>query len=222
MKKILPTLCWAALLASLAAVNVAAQKEPTVTQSDGRTFLDSQITLGTDYPAIRNPTFLSIPVLQLKKGDMLPSRGLIGKFGMDRMLSLRQYDFSIGPRTVPYSVVALMRCSNFPDTGSFVKVIASTTVFKVEVKPGGALRASGLLIETSRAIKAGEKVPTVRIHFGDNYFIFSIEEAGGTGAAKPFLTIAPEHTSARDREVAMEAWRLSNESVREGIVKSTR
>lgn len=220
-KRIPAKLCQAALLACLAVVNVAGQKEPAITQSNGRTFLDSQITLGTDYPAIRNQTFLSIPVLQLKKGTMLPSRGLIGKLGMDRMLSLRQYDFAIGRRTVSYPVVSLMRCSNFSETGSFVKVIASTTVFKVDLKPGGALHTGGLLIETNRAFKAGEKIPTVRIHFGETYFIFSIEEAATAGAAKPLplLTISPEHTTAHDREIAVEAWRLSNDSVREGIVK---
>jgi hypothetical protein len=34
------------------------------------------------------------------------------------------------------------------------------------------------------------------------------------------LSIAPEQASAHDREIALEAWRLSNQSVREDILKA--
>ena len=232
MKRILSTLAWAALLAVLAAGLASGQREPTVsrstvsqstvTQPGGRTFLDSQITLGTAYPPITNRAFVSMPVMQLKAGEVLPSRAVMGRLGMDRMLSLRQFDFATGPRNMPYPVVGLMRCSNFSATGSFVKVIASKTALRAAVKAGEAVRSGGFLIEARRAIPARETIPSVRIIFGEKYFIFSIEEAPPTvNSAKPqpALTIAEEHAEARDREIALEAWRLSNASVREGILK---
>ena len=223
MNKMLSAIAGAALLTAAVTSLAAGQREPTVTQSNGRTFLDSQITLGTDYPPITNKVFVNMPVLQLKKGAVLPSRGMIGKLGMDRMLSLRQFDFAIGPRTVQYPVIGLMRCSNFSDTGSFVKVIASKTALRAEARAGEAVRSGGFLIEAKREIKARETIPTVRVSFGDQYFIFSIEEAPQTKADSmkpmPLLSIAQEQASARDREIALEAWRLSNQSVREGILR---
>jgi hypothetical protein len=225
MRKIRAALVWAALLAGLMAGFASAQNASTISRPGERTFVDSQITLGTDYPPIANRSFISMPVLQLKKGDVLPSRGVIARLGMDRMLSLRQFDFAIGPRTVHYPVVGLMRCSNFSATGSFVKVIASKTALKADVKAGEAAHSGGFLIEARRAIPARETIPTVRVVFGEKYFIFSIEEApqaagqGDAAKLQPLLSIAQEHAAAGDREIALEAWRLSNESVREGILR---
>jgi hypothetical protein len=225
MKRILSTLALAAFLTGTAGNFANAQNEPRITQSDGRTFLDSDIRIGADYPPIAGKTFTSAPVVPLRKGAVLPSRGLIGVQGMDRMLSVRQHDFAIGPRTVKYPVIALMRCSNFPDTGSFVKVIASTTTFNVALKAGEVLHSGAYRIEATRAIHAGETVPTLRVVFGENVFILSIEGAqeaknqADAALLQPRLTIVNEHAKPGDRDIAIEAWRKSNQSVTEGILK---
>jgi hypothetical protein len=202
-----------AATAVCAAGGTAARPAP----SDAPTVLDSQITLGTDYPAMANRSFASTPVMQLKRGTVLPSRALIGRLGMDRMVSVRRYNFEIGARTVAYPVVGLMRCSNFSDTGSFVKVIASRTVVRVDAG-GQPVHSGAFAIEAARVIKAGESIPTVRVNFQDKNFIFSIEEAP-KAATQPMLSIVPIHASAREREVALEAWRLSNQTVREGMLQ---
>ena len=200
--------------------------------------MDSQITLGADYPPISNKSFVSMPVMQLKKGEVLPSKGVIGKLGMDRMLSVRQFEFVAGPQGRPgapgvpsvgvqglkYPVVGLMRCSNFSDTGAFVKVIASKTALRADAKAGTGVHTGGYLIEAKRDINARQTIPTVRVVFAEKYFIFSIEEAPPNAAKpriapQPVLTIAQEQTSARDRGIALEAWRLFNASVREGILR---
>ena len=244
MKGIRLALCWAALLPGLAGI-AGAQNPSTISRPGERTFVDSQITLGEDYPPISNKTFVSMPVMQLKKGAVLPSKAVIGKLGMDRMLSLRQFDFAAGPRGLTYPVIGLMRCSNFSDTGSFVKVIASKTALRADAKAGVRARSDGFLIEARRDIRARETLPTVRVAFAEKYFIFSIEEAAqakvtapqatiNASQAKinppqttveavklqPLLTIAPEQASARDREIALEAWRLANQSVHEDILKA--
>ncbi len=244
MKDIRLALCWAALLAGLTAGYAGAQNPSTISRPGERTFVDSQITLGEDYLPISNKTFVSMPVMQLNKGAVLPSKGVIGKLGMDRMLSLREFDFATGPRGFTYPVMGLMRCSNFSDTGSFVKVIASKTALRADAKTGEGMRSGGFLIEARRDIRARQTLPTVRVAFAKKYFIFSIEEAPQAKPAvpqarvnappaqvnasqakvdaskpQPLLTIAPEQASARDREIALEAWRLSNQSVREGILK---
>ena len=75
-----------------------------------------------------------MPAMQLHKGEVLPSKGVLGKLGMDRMLSLRQFEFEKGAHSMQYPVVGLMRCSNFSDTGAFVKVIASKTALRADAK----------------------------------------------------------------------------------------
>ena len=237
MKSIRIALCWAALPACLLAGYAGAQSPSTISRPGERTYVDSQITLGVEYPPISNTAFVSMPVTHLKKGEVLPSKGVIGKLGMDRMLSVRQFEFTAGPRGltgVPgapsvglnYPVIGMMRCSNFPDTGAFVKVIASKTALRTAAKAGPAVHIGGYLIEAKRDIAARQTIPTVRVVFADKYFIFSIEEAPPVAAKpqpapQPVLTIAQEQASARDREIALEAWRLSNASVREGILRTS-
>ena len=236
--KTLRAMCWAALPALLMAGFAAAQGPSPISRPGERMFVDSQITLGVDYPPVSNKTFVSMPVMQLKKGTVLPSKGVIGKLGMDRMLSLRQFEFAAGPRGTPgvpgapsvgvlglkYPVIGLMRCSNFSDAGAFVKVIASKTALRTDAKAGPGVHTGGFLIEAKRDINARQTVPTVRVVFAEKFFIFSIEEAPANAgkpqsASQPVLTIAQEQASARDREIALEAWRLSNASVREGILR---
>ena len=236
MSSIRLLLCWAVLLAGAA----FAQGPSPISRPGERTFVDSQITLGVDYLPISNKTFVSMPVMQLKKGEVLPSKAVIGKLGMDRMLSVRQFEFATGPRSMPgapgapsvgvlglkYPVIGMMRCSNFPDTGAFVKVIASKTALRADAKAGTGVRTGGYLIEAKRDIGARQTVPTVRVVFAEKYFILSIEEAPASAprpqtAPQPVLLIAQEPSSARDREIALEAWRLSNASVREGVLRSS-
>ena len=225
MKTIRFALCCAALWLSLMAGFAGAQGPSPISRSGERTFVDSQITLGVDYPPISNKAFVSMPAMQLKKGAVLPSKGVIGKLGMDRMLSLREFEYAAGPRNMHYPVVSLMRCSNFSDTGAFVKVIASKTALRANAKAGTGVHTGGYLIEAKRDIGARQTIPTVRVVFAEKFFIFSIEEAPPANATKPqtapqpVLAIAQEQASARDREIAIEAWRLSNASVREGILR---
>jgi hypothetical protein len=224
-KSIRNALCWAALLPALLTGVARAQSPSPISRPGERTYVDSQITLGVDYPALSNPVFVSMPVMRLKKGEVLPSRGVIGKLGMDRMLSLRQFEFSAGPRAVQYPVVGLMRCSNFSETGAFVKVIASKTALRANAKAGTGTHTGGYLIEAKHDFGARQTIPTVRVVVAERYFIFSIEEEPPNAAklqtaSQPVLTIAQEEASTRDRGIALEAWRLSNASVREGILRS--
>ncbi len=223
-KDIRAAVCWAALLTGLFAGSAGAQGPSPISRPGERMLVDSQITLGVAYPPISNKTFVSMPGMQLKKGEVLPSKGVIGKLGMDRMLSLRQFEFASGARSMQYPVIGMMRCSNFPDTGAFVKVIASKTALRADVKAGTGVHTGGYLIEARRDIGARQTVPTVRVVFAEKYFIFSIEEAPPNTAKpqtapQPVLMIAQEQAGARDREIALEAWRLSNASVREGILR---
>ncbi len=217
------TLCWAALLIALLAGIAAAQGPSPISRPGERIIVDSQITLGVDFPPISNKIFLSMPVMQLKKGMVLPSKGVIGRLGMDRMLSLREFAFAADPQGMQYPVIGLMRCSNFSATGAFVKVIASKTALHADAKAGTGVHTGGYVIEARRDIAARQTIPSVRVVFAEKYFIFSIEEAPAAAtkpqsASQPLLIIAQEQTSARDREIALEAWRLSNAGVREGIL----
>jgi hypothetical protein len=224
MKQFVSTLGLAAFLIGVAGSPANSQSVQKIANSDGRTVIDSEITLGADFPPITSKLFTSTPVLPLKKGTVLPAKAVIAALGMNQMWSVSQHGFAIGAATLKYPVTGLVRCSNFPNTGSFARVIASTTVIKVDLKTGGGLHSDGYWIEAKRAIKAGETIPTLRIVIGRNSYIVSIEEAppatnkDAAGNPLPGLTIVREHGPPGDRDVALEAWRIANQSVRGGII----
>jgi hypothetical protein len=209
----------AAWLTALACGWATAQLPPTARPGQ-RTVIDSQITLGTDIPPLARKAFLSTPVTGLAKGAVLPAKAVIGPIGMERMTSVSLHDFALGPGVVHYPAVAMVRCSNFPDTGEFVRVIASTTVLRSNLKAGQsahgeAVRGEAYRVEAQHDYKAGDSIPSVRLIFQHKSFVFSLDGTPQT-PSQPLLSIAPEQASAAERGVAMEAWELSNQSAREG------
>jgi hypothetical protein len=228
MKQILPALVMATFLSGAAVPFANAQNAPGTANPGRRTFIDSEITIGVAFPPIETKAFVSTPVLPLKKGTVLPARGVIASRGMDQMWSLTQHDFAIGSQTLKYSVTGLVRCSNFSDTGSFARVIASTTVIKVDLKPGGALHSGPYRIEAKHRIKAGENIPSLRVVTGGKSYIFSIEEASpppsqvNAPGPQPRLTIVDDPVTSAERDIAMEAWRTATQRAKEGIVTAPR
>jgi hypothetical protein len=213
------TLALAALLALAAATLGHAQ-------SARPAFLDSDIRLVVDYPAIVSKAFVSTPVEPLHKGTVLPAKGILGPLGLTQMWSLRSHAFTLGSQTLVYPVAGSVRCSNFSDTGSFTRVIASATQVKVAIKAGEVLHSGGYLIEAGQAIRAGETIPTLLVIFSGKTFILSLEEAARSQkkelAAQPRLSIVSERASAADRGIALEAWRTANQSARAGLYAATR
>ena len=213
MKTSLATLVLAALLTS--GSTAPAQNAPAKIRPDRGNVIDSQITLASGAQPIVRQAFLNAPVVPLPKGTVLPSMGVLGPLGMDRMLSLQRHDFNLASRSVGYPVVAMMRCSNFPDTGEFVRVIATSTLLHGSVNTGAVLHAQGFVLEAKRAFHAGERIPSLRVVFQQKQFIFSLEatsESTSNATPQPLLSIVPEHLTPADRNVALEAWRLSNRS----------
>lgn len=189
-----------------------------VARSDHRNVIDSQIPLGFAYPPIATSVFRSATVIPLHRGMALESRGIIGPLGMDRMLSLRQHEFRIGSRSLRMPLISLLRCSNFPDTGEFVMVLASTMTLTKPLKSGAVTRGGGFLLKTRRAFRAGETIPAVRIIFQRKKFLFSLEPAPGA-ETQPAVSISQRGLGAADRAVAREAWRLARQSARLGVPK---
>lgn len=190
-------------------------------QSSRPTFVDSDIRLVVSYPPIAAKAFTTTPVEPLHKGSVLPAKGVIGPLGLTQMWSLRTHAFAIASQTLTYPVIGSVRCSNFSATGSFTRVIASTTQFKPALKAGEVLHANGYLIEANQPIKAGEIIPTLLVTFSGKTFIFSLEGAPQSQkkdlAPQPRLSIVSERASAADRAIALEAWRAANQSARAGL-----
>jgi hypothetical protein len=214
MKKTLSTLVLVALL-TIASASFAqnAPGQPT--------FVDSDIRLVVDYPPVATKAFTTTPVLPLKKGAVQPAKGVIGPLGLTQMWSLLLHPFTIGAQTLNYPVIGSVRCSNFSATGSFTRVIASTTTIKADLKAGEVLHSGGYLIEAKQPIKAGETIPTLLVTFLGKYFILSIEDAPQAQkkdlAPQPRLAIVSERATPADRDIALEAWRTSNQSARAGL-----
>ena len=193
---------------------------------DRPTLIDSDIRLVVDYPPIASKAFATTPVQPLHKGTVLPAKGILGPLGLTQMWSLRSHAFTVGSQTLTYPVVGSVRCSNFSDTGSFTRVIASTTQIKVALKAGEALHSGGYLIEASQAIRAGETIPTLLVTFSGKTFILSLEDAPQSQkkdlAPQPRWSIVSERASAADRAIALEAWRTANQSAQAGLYAATR
>jgi hypothetical protein len=217
MTRRLGRLVGVALLAVLASGALAAQiKSLAPIRPDRSNVLESQIPLGFDHPPIAGSSFRNTTAIPLPKGSVLPSRAILGPLGMDRMLSLRQYDFTVGSRRLRFPVISLMRCSNFPNTGEFVQVVASTTAILRNLKSGETLQEHGYRVEARRALRSGEKLPSLRILFQRKKFIFSLEATPGP-SPKPVLSIAKDLLTEHDRAIAMEAWRLAQQSAEMGV-----
>jgi len=216
MKKNLSTLSLTACLAIAAPTLTHAQSAPA-----RPTFVDSDIRLVVDYPPIATKAFTSAPVLPLHKGAVQPAKGIIGPLGLTQMWSLRLHAFALGAQTLSYPVIGSVRCSNFSATGSFTRVIASTTSLKVDLNAGEVLHSGGYRIEAAQPIHAGETFPTLLVAFSDKTFILSIEAAPQSQkkdlAPQPRLAIVSERATPADRTIALEAWRTSNQSARAGL-----
>jgi hypothetical protein len=212
MNKLSVTLALAVLLAAPLRAHAQSAAVPTV--------VDSRILVGTGYPVIESKDFRSQTTIPLPQNSTLTARGEIGPHGLTRMLSLRQIKVNLGSSSILYPAISQIRCSNFPYTGEFVRVIASDTAIKVNLG-SSPLHSGGYLIQAGRPIKSGESLPTVRVVFQGGTFIFSFEQTPQMNTPdaqpKPALIIAPEHATADNREVALEAWRLANRSAREGL-----
>jgi hypothetical protein len=214
MKHKFSTLALSTLLAVTAFAH--AQNSP-----EHLTLIDSDIRLAVDYPPIATKVFTSTPVLPLHRGAIHPAKGVFGPLGLIQMWSLRLHRFTLGGRTLNYPVIGSVRCSNFSDTGSFTRVIASTTQVKVALKADEILHSGGYFIEARQPIGAGENIPTLLVTFSGRTFILSLEEAAQSQkkepAPQPRLWIASERASASDRAIALEAWRTANQSARAGL-----
>jgi hypothetical protein len=195
-----------------------AQDVPKVAVYNGRTFVAARITLGADFPPVKNNVFTWTPVLTLKKDAALPARGVVEAAGENQMWSVSDHDFAFGARTVKYPAFGLV---NFASTGDYT-VVASTTVSAVGLKAGQVLHSDGYLIEANCAVEVGEAIPTLRVVGKAEEYIMSIEAAPQektkpTVKLEPCLTIISEHGKLSDRTNAVEAWRLTNKSVGKGF-----
>jgi hypothetical protein len=220
MKTILSPLALAALL-TIAAVTPATAQAP---QAGHPTYVDSDIRLVVDYPAIAAKAFTAAPVQPLHKGNVLPAKGVIGPLGLTQMWSLRTHAFALASQTLTYPVIGSVRCSNFSATGSFTRVIASTTSIKADLKAGQVLHSGGYLVQAAEPIKAGETIPSLLVTFFGKFFILSLAEAPQSQkkdlAPQPRLSIADDRATPADRDIALEAWRVANQSARAGLYTS--
>lgn len=214
MRTLRSTLALAALLAVAATTLAPAQ-------SNRPAFIDSDIRLVVDYPPIASKAFTATPVQPLQKGTVLPAKGVIGPLGLTQMWSLRTHAFALARQTLTYPVIGSVRCSNFSDTGSFTRVIASTTQLKPALKAGQVLHSGAYLIEALQPIHAGETIPTLLVTFSGKVFILSLADAPQSQkkdrAPQPRLSIVSQRASPADRAIALEAWRAANQSARAGL-----
>jgi hypothetical protein len=172
-------------------------------------------------PTLSAKAFVTTPAITLlKHGD---AGNLVIGSGRNTYWDERVHDFMIGGQTVKYPVFGIVPSSGSDSSGNFT-VFASTTVIREDVNAGEVLRSGGYLVEAKRAIKAGEAIPTLLLTADlKAYSIISIDAApkgkdkSDVAKPQPWLTIFRELATPRDRAMALEAWRISNETVEKGV-----
>jgi len=176
---------------------------------------DRTITLSAFPATVSTAAFTTTEVLPPEKGQAVPAQFVIGH-GCTQSWDVRVHAFVNADRTVKYSVVGLVNCPEF-GSRSF-GVFASTTLIKMDLESNEASHSGGYLMESKRALKAGETVPSLLFMRGDYYSIMSIEPAQGKqdkgdAAAQPWLSIFDERLKQSDRTLALQAWQTANDTV---------
>jgi len=172
------------------------------------------LTVGDVPPAVSSKAFTTTPVVQLKKGEVRPANFIIGN-GSQSVWDVRVHEFVTGGHKVRYPVLAIVNCSSSAADGN-CSMVASTTVMTVDLKAGEEVYSDGYVLEATRAVKAGETVPTLLFIGKKGQSIMSIEAApdakdkGNSAKPQPWLTIFDERLKPSDRSQAVEAWRNSN------------
>ncbi len=175
----------------------------------------STISLGKIDGKVTSKAFASVPAVPIKLGTA-PANFVIGS-GTEQIWSLEDHEFAVGDRTLRYPLMGIVTGSKSDLSRNF-QVIASTTTFNVELRAGAVLHIDGYVIESKRAIKAGDKVSTLLLVSGDSS-IFSMEgetgKEGGSmdGKSQPWLTIFKETCKPANRAFAIDTWRITNSYV---------
>jgi hypothetical protein len=172
----------------------------------------STISLGSFDGKVNSKAFATVPAAPIRPGKA-PANFVIGS-GTNQVWSLEDHEFIVGDRTLRYPIVGIVSGPQSDSSRNFT-VFASTTTFAADLAAGTVLHSDGYVIETKRAIKAGDKVPTLLLVSGE-FSIFSMEgetgkeEASGDTKSQPWLTIFKEGYKPANQTFAIDTWRITN------------
>ena len=180
--------------------DVAAESSPRANKTDKtgtmQMFMASSMDIGMDVSTIETKSFTWTPAQPLKKGDKLAGYG-----SGEQFWSINKKPIQIGPNTVDYSIMGLVKCTD----GHHV-VIPGTLKAKLEIKTGETVKSDGYEIRTKRTIKVGEQIPVLNI--ADDSMV-AIEEAPGgdsKGSGQPLLIAIKSGPKSDKRAELIEAW----------------
>lgn len=175
------------------------------------------LTVGDVPSTVSGKVFMSTPVVQLKKGEVRRANFIIGN-GTQSVWDVRVHEFVMREHTIKYPVIGIVSCASSAADGG-CSVIASTTVVTADLSAGEEVHSDGYMVQATRAVKAGEKVPTMLFIWKNGQSMTSIE-ASSEGKSKddaakqrPWLTIFDERLQPGDRTHIVDAWRSSKEAV---------
>lgn len=192
---------WACILASAQVPSISTQQRrdangKTVTE----TFFAGQIKVLSDISTIENKAFSCIPVVSLKKGDILPAQ-VSGDQSWDAVV---QAQLKIGSRYY-----------DFPRLGVVNKqtIFPADLTIKVAIPSGVVIRSDGYEVKATRFVKAGDSIPVIVV--GDA--ILSADAAKGSTPSldlKPWLAAFKKmDIKSKDEVAAIEAWRIVRDHV---------
>jgi len=175
---------------------------PSITISNGRTFLAGAISIGGDISAIDNKVFTCTPVQLFKKGDKVAAQ-----VSQDQVWSVDKHALPVGAIQVTYPILAMVKSSD-----RFHIIFPALLKAKLDINASETLRLDGYQIETKRAVKAGDTIPVLLI----DDTLLSVEPADAAkdkSNTKPWFAAYKDSTKLSDRPALVEVWRVNNEHV---------
>jgi hypothetical protein len=192
----------ALFLLGASSITTAQTSVPSITITNGRTFLAGEISISADISAIDTKVFTCTPVQPFKKGDKVAAQ-----VSEDQAWSVDKRALRVGANQVTYPILAMVKSSD-----GFHSIFPALLKSKIDIRASETLRLDGYQVETKRAVKAGDTIPVLLI--GDA--LLSVEPADGAkdkSDTKPWFAAYKDSTKLSDRPALVEVWRVENEHV---------
>jgi hypothetical protein len=175
---------------------------PSITITNGKTFLAGEISISGDISAIDTKAFTCTPAQLFKNGDKVAAQ-----VSQDQAWSVDKRALRVGTNQLTYPIMAMVKSSD-----GFHRIFPALLKTKIDIKAGEPLRFDGYQIETKPVVKAGDTIPVLLI--GDA--MLSVEPAEGAkdkSDTKPWFAAYKDGTKLSDRPALVEVWRVENDNV---------
>jgi hypothetical protein len=169
-----------------------------------RTFLAGKLSLARDIDSVENELFVCKVLIPLEKGD------IAAMTSADQAWSIRKESMEVGKQKESFSVMAIAKAND----GAFRTFFPAWMQFKIDIATGKTIK-SGYQIQTTRAIKTGNRIPCILIGLSAMLSMESEEGAKDSNAKEqPWLIVHEGDLNGNGRSALIDIWRIATEHIR--------